>query len=194
MLFCDMDSLASVRAAVSTISAFRMKCNAGADDAHANCRVARPALVSGNGAGGTRDPIGRQQDFRRSPRALRYAFASAACSLAWPREARHRAGGADNTLDRSPPTKCCASRCAGRAALFQQGNLATEHVRLSIEMATTSPSFSTFKLDTPNDLRNSILDLQSNKIDLGFPSIQRRSGRWSLTLPDRLPATPSAPC
>ena len=145
------------------------------------CRAAARALGSRRiAAGGAREHIGRQQAFQDRREALRYAFAigsgaAVASALVSPASAQTAA---DNTLDNIRANK--ALRIAvlpGELPYFNKDLATGTWSGFSIEMANDIAKLLDVKLEyTESTYGNSILDLQSNKIDLGFalnPTPQR---------------------
>src|SRR6201997_2061032 len=115
--------------------------------------------------------------------ALRYALAigsgaAIASSLASPASAQ---GAADNTLDRIRSTKVMRiAVLPGELPYFNKDLATGTWSGFSIEMANDIAKLLDVKLEyTESTYGNSILDLQSNKIDLGFalnPTPQRALG------------------
>jgi len=155
-----------------------MQCGAQ-DDAHA-IAASRAALGFGEmvqEARVTPSDDSKISEDRRE--ALRYAFAvgsgaALASALASPASAQ---AAADTRSTGSAPTKCCASRCWPGELPYFNKDLATEHGPALRSDGQRHPKLLDVKLDyTESTYGNSILDLQSNKIDLGFalnPTPQR---------------------
>src|ERR1700752_980353 len=115
--------------------------------------------------------------------ALRYALAigsgaAVASALAGPASAQ---GASDNTLDRIPATKVLRiAVLPGELPYFNKDLATGTWSGFSIEMANDIAKLLDVKLEyTESTYGNSILDLQPNKIDLGFalnPTPQRALG------------------